>query len=172
MRYDKTGEVRKAILDTMKEELTDEGELLPMIFYIKDQEIVGATSPPLALDKHVAMSLTGLLTKTIGFKFKKDFDSIVFAHSAWMVIAEGDKELERWFKEGKRVSEHPKKIEILLIVHSEGRGKHFSIAVPFYQTPDGPVFENPIESVGHRVESYLVDSFWKGYEAKHGCARS
>jgi len=75
-------------------------------------------------------------------------------------------EIEQWIRQGRSLSEHPKRILCITLSYSEGISKHKMLEVPFQKTPDGPVFEESLSEFeeGAKMESIVMDNFWRGYE--------
>ena len=162
------------LLKTARKIILEEGDIYPMVFYTLKQEIVGMAplavefgplEPPGRFKTRVAMRLLGFATRIKGIEYTKDFDAILLLSTAWSASAkteEEKRELKRWVSEGKLLSDYPGKFETLILSYSEGLGKNSAEAIPFFRTPDGPVFEAPLGKPD-RMESPVLDNFWRGY---------
>jgi len=171
--------IRKTILTVAREIMLNE-PLSPMLFLSKEGRVVAIL--PLALlalrfekeqlfknlsekeKNRFVMRYAGSLVRERGI----EFDSIYVVQEGWMLRADAfrsGEEFTKWLLE-KRIQDHPEKVEVLTLSYSEGMGKHEVEAIPFFQTPEGPVVEQSISSKMLEVESILLDNFWDGYRGK------
>jgi len=160
-------QIKEKILDTAREIILDEGDVAPMVFLIKEQEVIGVaplgTVPvPERIEEHlktrVAMYLLGGMMRIKPPPAK--WDSIAFVATAWIVEPKpGEPEPK------PPLSEHPRRTEGLILTYSRGEGDHDMEAISFFRTPDGPVFQAALEKA-EKIESIVMDAFWAGYHLK------
>jgi len=160
-------QIKDDIVKTAKEIILDEGDIAPMVFFIREQRVVGVsplgTVPvPERVEEHmktrVAMYLLGGLVRLQPPPI--EWDSVAFVSTAWMVKA------MPWEPEPRPpLSQHPRRTEVLILTYSRGEDDHDMEVIPFFRSPDGPVFEPPMERE-EKVDSVVMDSFWRGYEFK------
>jgi len=155
------------ILDTARQIVLDEGDVAPMVFFIREQKGVGiaplGTVPvPERIEEHLktrtAMYLLGAAVRVKPPPEK--WDSVAFVAAAWMVKPEPGEPMPK-----PPLAEHPRRTEVLILTYSRGEGDHDMEAIPFFRSPDGPVFEPPLEKA-EKIESAVMDAFWAGYHFK------
>jgi len=173
--------LKDPVLSAAKETILNEGDLSPVVlFSLRDKivsviplrifkEQVEKAGVPERYQLRLAMALLGGATRLAREQFGKDFDAILLCHSAWIVKARGKEErteIEQWIRQGRSLSEHPKRILCITLSYSEGISKHKMLEVPFQKTPDGPVCEESLSEFeeGAKMESIVMDNFWRGYE--------
>jgi len=159
--------LKEPILGTAREMILREGDIPPTVFLVREQEVVGmaplGTVPvPEQLERHmktrVGMYFLGGLLRLKPPPVS--WDSVAFISTAWMVSPTPEEPVPR-----PPLSEHPRRTEVLVLTYSRGQDDHDMEVIPFFRSPDGPVFEAPLEKA-EKVESVVMDSFWKGYELK------
>jgi len=157
-------EIKGTILKTARETILDEGDIAPTVFFVREQRVVGigplGTVPvPERIEEHlktrVAMYLLGGLMKLK--PPPEEWDSVAFISTAWMVKPEPGEPMPR-----PPLAEHPRRVEVVILTYSRGQGDHNMEIIPFFRTPDGPVFEPPLEKAD-KIESPVMDAFWSGY---------
>jgi len=173
--------LKDPVLSAAKETILNKGGLSPVVlFSLKDEivsiiplwifkEQVEKAGVPERYQLRLSMALLGGATRLAREQFGEDFDAILLCHSAWVVKVEDEseeKEIERWVSGGRCLSEHPNRVKCIILSYSEGMGKHKMLEIPFQITPDGPVFEEPLEELEEKtkIESIVLDNFWRGYE--------
>jgi len=168
--------IKKSILSAAREIMLNQ-PLCPMLFLSKKGGIVAIIPLVLFAEKLKKEGLlknlserekNRLVLRYIGNLLRKGgikFDSIYVVQEGWMLKADALRSKEEFLKclEKGIIKDHPKKVEVLALLYSEGIGKHQAEAIPFFKTPDGPVFEEPISSKIFEVQSILLDNFWNGY---------
>jgi len=159
--------VKEIILKAAREIAVDQ-EVCPMLFLTWQGAVVDIL--PLATlqegfreagllegieESNINRAVMYLTGKLLGKKRVK-FDSFYHISEAWMLSFDTEEKRRKL----PRPSEHPDRVEVLILNYSEGLGKHESVTVSLTRTPDGPVFGEEI--LAKEVDSILLDSFWIG----------
>ena len=160
-------DLRQSLLNRAKELILQDGDISPVVFFIRDQEIVGmAPAPTELVPKEIEKPLRMRVALwTLGVMLRATpppaaWDSVILVSTGWTVkSAVGDPVPK------PPLAKHPERVEALVAVHSCGHNNHNAELIPFSRTPDGPVFEESLGK-GEKVESLLLDAFWEGYKGK------
>jgi len=160
-------EIKEPLLTKAKEIILEKGDVAPIVFFVKEQRVVGMAPVQTELvperieerfKPRAAMYILGLRVRII--PTPEPWDSICYIATMWTVKTVPGEPPPK-----PPLAEHPMRVEVLTITFSRGKGDHEMEAIPFYRSPDGPVFQEPLEKV-ERVESRLLDAFWAGYQAE------
>jgi len=156
--------VKQPVLQAAREIVLDLGDVSPVVFLVKEQRIVtmtplGTVPVPERIEENMktraAMYLYGGMVRVNPPPV--EWDSVAFIATAWAVKPEPGEPMPKG-----PLARHPRRVEVLVFAYSRGPGDHDMEVIPFFRTPDGPVFEAPMER-GTNIESLVMDSFWAGY---------
>lgn len=145
----------KGLLDWARQVIMDQGDIAPMLF-IDTREtniaVMLADFGPALEDKMRIMFSAGVAVNKESMSCRK----VTMVSTAWMVEVQGGKIPDI------APSKHPRRKEILHLVHSEGKARHEMKILTIERTPDGPVFMPNEMPRYDEIQSPLLDAFWAG----------